>query len=87
MKRRNLDRLFLSHVSFILVFTFLLQLTWVLPAFAQESVPQDIAEQDPSLVTVEIPAEEEELFQLFQDLKDIIMFLYVKDVDVYKRQE
>lgn len=81
MKRRNLDRLFLSHVSFILVFTFLLQLTWVLPAFAQESVPQDIAEQDPSLVTVEIPAEEEELFQLFQDLKDIIMFLYVKDVD------
>ncbi len=50
----------------------------VAPAFAQ-SVSQP---PEPTTAVVELPIEEEELFNLFQEIKDTILLLYPKLVDV-----
>jgi len=53
--------------------------TAIAPVFAQT---ETVSPSEPTTATVEIPIEEEELFNLFQDIKDTILLLYPKDVDV-----
>nr|HRC53890.1 hypothetical protein [Bacillota bacterium] len=55
--------------SYLLLFTLLFQVFSVAPAFAEEapSLPQA------STVTVEIPDNEKQFFDLFRDIKNIIM--------------
>ncbi|HOL12727.1 MAG TPA: PDZ domain-containing protein, partial [Bacillota bacterium] len=69
--------------SYLLLLTLLLQVFSVAPAFAEEapSLPQA------STVTVEIPDSEKQVFDLFQDIKNIIMQFYPEEVDEDKLNE
>jgi len=69
--------------SYLLLFTLLFQVFSVAPAFAEEapSLPQA------STVTVEIPDNEKQFFDLFRDIKNIIMQFYPKEVDEDKLNE
>lgn len=64
--------------SFLALFLALLVcITTTVPAFAQTI----LTSQEPTTAMVEIPIEEEELFNLFQDMKNTILRHYPKDVD------
>lgn len=69
--------------SYLLLLTFLLQVLTVTPVFAEEATSAPEA----STVTVEIPASEKQFFELFQDIKNIIMQFYPGDVDSGKLNE